>query len=87
LGPQFKAADVANRINTGGISDPRAATLREFLFPELRLGQFVTAKGVGMRLAQHKDAAVPVGGGVLTLKKVTDADKSGTYFVRLSKAS
>jgi hypothetical protein len=34
---------------TGSVSDPQAATLREFLYSELRFGQFVTAKGVGMR--------------------------------------
>jgi hypothetical protein len=85
LGPQFKAADIANLIN-GNATDPRAVTLREFLFPDEKMGHVVTAKSIGNRLQEHVGEPVRHGNHTLTLRSASGGgDRARIYFVRVDE--
>jgi len=88
---QFRAADVADAINTTGEwateeARERGAVLREFLFPELSANQAVTPKASSKRLRRHLDEPVAHNGETLILKNAPDPhDKSLNYYIRRFK--
>ena len=85
----FQAADIAYVINDRGAftSEPdkeSAATLRDFLFPELdkKPDQTVSARSVGKRLQKHLGEPVRTGTETLCLKTVPKPPGTGDVALR-----
>ena len=74
---KFQAADVTRKVNNQSEYIPdaerqRNVTIREFLFPDIPLGQIVTAKAVGKRLKRHVGEPVTHCNRTLILKEWRD---------------
>jgi hypothetical protein len=87
----FQAADLARVLNDqsdyrSDVERERAATLREFLFPNLPAGQTVTPKATSKRLRRHIGEPVKKDGKTLILKAgQDDHTKTAVYYVLASK--
>ena len=76
----FRASDLTDFINNNS-NNPRAASLREWLFGKTPATFAASAKAVGKRLKRHLDSPVRCGDNTLTLRSITDRTDQTSYFI------